>query len=82
MVQSSNTTVKDSSIGCEIKRLNLTPVIADPTEYLEILSKSGKILKIDGENVKVFNWKTLVNYMVQSQGAWHFKFAEKKRFIS
>lgn len=56
-------------------------VIADATEYLEILRKFGIVLKIGEGDVNVYDWKTSVNDIVKSPGAWHFKFGEMKRFI-
>lgn len=47
---------------------------------MEILRKFVKVLKIGEEDVNVFDWKTPVNDIVKSPGAWHFKFAETKRF--
>lgn len=62
------------------KKLRKLPVIIQPTEYHDIFSEHSTVFKM-GTDLKVHNWKTLVETYFKKTTSWHFKFNEAKRFI-
>lgn len=62
------------------KKLRKLPVIIKPTEYRTVFSEHSTVFKM-GTDMKVYNWKTLVDTYFKKTALWHFKFNEAKRFI-
>lgn len=62
------------------KKLRKLPVIIEPTEYETIYSEHSTVFRM-GNDLKVYDWKNLVETYYKKTTSWHFRFNEAKRFI-
>ncbi|KAJ4447490.1 hypothetical protein ANN_09497 [Periplaneta americana] len=71
----------DRLFGLCSKDISKRQAIENPEEYLEIISKYSKVVKVGTQECEIFDWKTEAEKIFKSINAWYFKFAPCKRYI-
>ncbi|KAJ4442437.1 hypothetical protein ANN_04023 [Periplaneta americana] len=71
----------DRLFGLCSKDISKGQVIKNPEQYLEIISKYSKVIKVGTQECEIFEWKTEAEKIFKSINVWHFKFAPCKRYI-